>query len=120
MLATDWTRPLLVATAVCLGCGNDSGGPSDYTGPGKTLKVMTRNVYFGAEVDASLAVSTPAQIPPAVAGLWAAVQQSDFPGRAKLIVDEIVAEHARKVHAVFKKRGVKTVASADGAYISPS
>ena len=91
MLATDWTRPLLVATAVCLGCGNDSGGPSDYTGPGKTLKVMTRNVYFGAEVDASLAVSTPEQIPPAVAGLWEAVRQSDFSGRAKLLVDEVVA-----------------------------
>jgi hypothetical protein len=83
----------MVATAVCLGCGDVPSGPSaSYTGPGTTLKVMTRNVYFGAEVDASLAVSTPAEIPPAVAGLWATVQQSDFLGRAKLIVDEIVAE----------------------------
>jgi hypothetical protein len=84
------TRLLLVATAACLGCGDSTGG--SYTGPGTTLKVMTRNVYFGAEVNASLVVSTPEQIPPAVAGLWAAVQQSDFPGRAKLLVDEVVAE----------------------------
>jgi hypothetical protein len=89
---TAWTRLFLVSTAVGLGCGDSAGGPSGYTGPGKTLKVMTRNVYFGAEVDASLAVSTPAEIPPAVAGLWETVQQSDFLGRAKLIVDEIVAE----------------------------
>ena len=89
----------LVSTTLCLfpGCGDGSGGgtvtpPAPYTGPGTTLKVMTRNVYFGAEIDASMAVATPAEIPPAVAGLWATVQQSDFPGRAKLIVDEIVAE----------------------------
>jgi hypothetical protein len=31
-------------------------------------------------------------IPARVAGLWAAVQQSDFPGRAALLVDAIVAE----------------------------
>ena len=90
--ATGWTRLFLVSLTACSLPAFPPGGTGSYTGPGKTLKVMTRNVYFGAEVDASLAVSTPAAIPPAVAGLWAAVQQSDFPGRAKLLVDEIVAE----------------------------
>jgi endonuclease/exonuclease/phosphatase family metal-dependent hydrolase len=108
MLATPkWTRLFLFSTAVCLVWGCESGGgnasptapapdagtaSAPYTGPGATLKVMTRNLYFGAEINASLVVPTAAQIPPVVAGLWAAVQQSDFPGRAKLIVDEIVAE----------------------------
>ena len=66
--------------------------PGTYAGPGTTLKVMTRNLYFGAEINSSLATVTVAGIPAQVAGLWAAVQQSDFPGRAKLIVDEIAAE----------------------------
>jgi len=96
MLATPkWTRLFLFSTAVCLVWGCESGGgnasptapapdagtaSAPYTGPGATLKVMTRNLYFGAEINASLVVPTAAQIPPVVAGLWAAVQQSDFPG----------------------------------------
>jgi hypothetical protein len=94
-----WNHLFLFATAICLVWGCESGGgnvpvaaPAPYAGPGTPLKVMTRNLYFGAEINASLVVPTAAQIPPVVAGLWAAVQQSDFPGRAKLIVDEIVAE----------------------------
>jgi len=108
MLATPkWNRLFLFSTAVCLVWGCQSGGgtasptapapdagtaPAPYTGPGATLKVMTRNLYFGAEINASLATVTAAEIPAQVATLWATVQQSDFPGRAKLIVDEIVAE----------------------------
>jgi len=97
--AATWNRRFLVLTTVCVvaGCGGSKGDasgttPQPYTGPGATLKVMTRNLYFGAEVDASLASSTVAELPAHVAAVWAAVQQSDFPGRAKLIVDEIVAE----------------------------
>jgi hypothetical protein len=91
--ARHWTRLLMVLTAVGLGCGDGGGGSGGaYTGPGKTVKVMTRNLYFGAEINASMAVATAAEIPPVVASLWATVQQNDFPGRAKLVVDEVVAE----------------------------
>jgi len=92
----DCARLSPVAIALCLlfGCGgggkrSPSGG---YSGPGASVTVMTRNVFFGAEIDVSLASAPVAEIPAHVAALWAAVQQSDFPGRAKLIADEVAAE----------------------------
>ena len=56
------------------------------------VKVMTRNLYLGAEIDTAMNVSTRDEIPAAVAALWAQVQQNDFPGRARLIAHEIAAE----------------------------
>jgi endonuclease/exonuclease/phosphatase family metal-dependent hydrolase len=50
---------------------------------------MTRNVYLGADFDSALNVSSPALIPAAVAGVWDKVQKSDFPGRARLIAQEV-------------------------------
>lgn len=81
---------LLIACLALLGCGgNGSDSPGRYTGPGQTVKVMTRNVYFGADLDSALNVSKPDLIPAAVASIWDQVQKSDFPGRAALIAQEV-------------------------------
>lgn len=80
---------LLVLT---VGCGDSgSGAPTRYDGTGQTVKVMTRNVYFGADLDSALNVSKPELIPAAVAAVWDQVQKSDFPGRARLIAQEIAS-----------------------------
>ncbi len=76
---------------LALGCGDDDSGPGRYTGPGQPLKVMTRNVYLGADFNTALNVSTPDQIPATVAAIWDQVQASDFPGRAALLAQEIAA-----------------------------
>jgi endonuclease/exonuclease/phosphatase family metal-dependent hydrolase len=52
---------------------------------------MTRNVYLGADFDTALNVAKPDLIPAAVASIWDQVQKSDFPGRARLIAQEVAA-----------------------------
>ena len=68
------------------------GGTSPGDGAGTPVKVMTRNVFLGAEFDDLLAAASVAEIPARVGALWQAVQAADFAGRAKLIADEVAAE----------------------------
>ena len=65
-------------------CGNDEEKLAD--GP-STFKVMTQNLYLGADLD-PLAAS-PALLPVAVEAVWASVQATDFPSRAKLVAATI-------------------------------
>ena len=51
--------------------------------------VMTWNVYVGASIEDAVSVPSPDQIPFAVAAVWAEIQASDFPARARRIADEI-------------------------------
>lgn len=77
---------------LALACGGGgSEGPARYTGPGQPVKVMTRNVYLGTDFSSALNVAKPDLIPAAVASVWDHVQQSDFPGRARLIAQEVAA-----------------------------
>lgn len=69
------------------GCGGDGD-----IGPTTPVKVMTRNVYLGGDLAVVLSRTVkPEDIPVQAAVLWDTMQKSDFPARAKLIADEIVA-----------------------------
>ena len=50
---------------------------------------MTRNLYLGADILAVTQATSPAEVVAATTALWANVQMTDFPARAKVIADEI-------------------------------
>jgi hypothetical protein len=58
----------------------------------RTLTVMTQNLYLGADLTPAIAAiqsGDPNQIPPAVSQVWANVQATDFPTRARALAGEI-------------------------------
>jgi endonuclease/exonuclease/phosphatase family metal-dependent hydrolase len=52
-------------------------------------RVMTRNLYIGADVFAAIDVEDPSEIPGAAGAVLAEIVASDFPARAKLLAAEI-------------------------------
>jgi endonuclease/exonuclease/phosphatase family metal-dependent hydrolase len=78
--------PLLLTLA----CGGDDSPPPP-TGEPVTVKVMTRNLFLGADLLPVVTVQTVEEIPPQVASLWQTMQRTDLPGRAKLLAAEIAA-----------------------------
>ncbi|MEP6770035.1 MAG: endonuclease/exonuclease/phosphatase family protein [Acidobacteriota bacterium] len=61
-------------------------------GSAKRLTVMTQNLYVGADLSPAIAAilsGDPDQIPPAVSQVWANVQATDFPTRARALAAEI-------------------------------
>jgi endonuclease/exonuclease/phosphatase family metal-dependent hydrolase len=56
---------------------------------GGDVTVMTRNLYLGGDIGRIAATTSPEEIPAAAGALWAAIQASDFPSRARLVADEI-------------------------------
>jgi endonuclease/exonuclease/phosphatase family metal-dependent hydrolase len=56
-----------------------------------TLKVMTRNLYLGANLDAIVQAKSGQEAFAAVEAAWAQVQANDFPTRARAIAREIAA-----------------------------
>jgi len=81
---------LLLAPLFTLGCGGDEGMMMP-AGPGIPVKVMTRNLYLGADLIPVVTAMTAEEIPGKVAALWRAMKASDLPARAKLLADEIAA-----------------------------
>jgi Endonuclease/Exonuclease/phosphatase family len=58
----------------------------------KTVTVMTRNLYLGADLTPAIAAilsGDPNNVPPAVSQVWANVVATDFPTRAKALSGEI-------------------------------
>lgn len=53
------------------------------------LKVMTRNLYLGAELGPVLAVTSFEELVQEVGVVWAKVQSTDFVERAEALADEI-------------------------------
>jgi endonuclease/exonuclease/phosphatase family metal-dependent hydrolase len=53
------------------------------------LKVMTRNLYLGADLGPVLAVTSFGELVQEVGTAWAKVQATDFPVRAEALADEI-------------------------------
>jgi hypothetical protein len=53
------------------------------------LEVMTRNVYLGADILPIALAQTPADLVAAATTVWAHVQETDFPDRAKVLADEV-------------------------------
>jgi endonuclease/exonuclease/phosphatase family metal-dependent hydrolase len=56
-----------------------------------TLRVMTRNLYLGANLDAIVQATSPREAYSAVARGWGTVQANDFPTRARAIAKEIAS-----------------------------
>ncbi|HJX54646.1 MAG TPA: endonuclease/exonuclease/phosphatase family protein [Polyangia bacterium] len=89
-IPSRWLPGGLALVALLVGCS--SGGEEAWSGPGTSVKVMTRNVYLGGEFDSLLKAQTMAQIPGLVDAFWNGVQASNFPARAALIADEVATE----------------------------
>ena len=58
---------------------------------GPAVRVMSRNLYLGADINRVLLAADPTQIPLLVAQTWGVVQQTNFAERASAIADEIEA-----------------------------
>lgn len=68
----------------------DAGGPPAATPA--AVKVMTRNMYFGADLTRSIVAPTIPDFLAANAQIWANVQHSDLNARARLVAREIAQE----------------------------
>jgi endonuclease/exonuclease/phosphatase family protein len=69
-----------------------AAAPPDQANNRKTVTVMTRNLYLGADVaPVILAAATGGDIVAAVSEVWATVQFTDFPARAAGLAGEIAA-----------------------------
>ncbi|MEW6749673.1 MAG: hypothetical protein AB1505_01680 [Candidatus Latescibacterota bacterium] len=53
------------------------------------VRVMTRNLYIGADVSQLLAVRSLFDVPQGVSRLWRQIQAAEFPERARLVAAEI-------------------------------
>jgi hypothetical protein len=87
---------LIVGTAFILaggtGAQEQSDPPTQIMGlaavPGG-VKVMTRNIYIGGDVDRVLSAEDQTQIPILAAEVFAEMQSTNFPERAQALADEI-------------------------------
>ncbi|MGE5278027.1 MAG: endonuclease/exonuclease/phosphatase family protein [Acidobacteriota bacterium] len=71
-----------------------AAGPPDRANNRKTVTVMTRNLYLGADVTpviVAAATGTEEDVVAAVSEVWAVVQFTDFPARAAGLAGEIAA-----------------------------
>lgn len=81
-------RFVALALAVWLVGGGALAPAAQGTGP-RPVKVMTRNLYLGANLNPAIqATSVPALIA-AASHIFSVVQQTDFPARAKVLAREI-------------------------------
>ena len=51
----------------------------------RAATVMSRNLYFGADLTPAIGVTDPGAFTAAVTGIYAVVQASDIPGRAEAL-----------------------------------
>jgi len=79
------TLALLVIVAWLPSCGDSAEKP------GVPVAVMTHNLYLGADLFPLATVPTVDAIPGVTANIWANVQASDYPSRAKIFADQIIA-----------------------------
>jgi hypothetical protein len=56
--------------------------------PGK-VKVMSRNLYLGADLTPAIEAGDPTELAIAAQGIWNDVETTEFPNRAKLLAKEI-------------------------------
>jgi hypothetical protein len=69
-----------------------AAGPSPHSNRDKTVTVMARNLYYGADLGPAIEVIStgdPVAIITAVSEVWGVVKFTDFPSRAQGLVDEI-------------------------------
>ncbi len=75
----------VVLALVAVGLG---GSPTDGQSP-RPVKVMTRNLYLGANLDPTIRASTTPELRAATAHIFSVVHQTNFPERAKALAREI-------------------------------
>ncbi len=61
------------------------------------IRVMTWNIYVGADLNVILEETNPEMIPVRVAQAWAEAQSTDFEARAEALADEIIKENPHLV-----------------------
>jgi endonuclease/exonuclease/phosphatase family metal-dependent hydrolase len=87
-----WGKRLALGVALFAaagsGCKKDEDPPE---GQGIPLSVYTRNLYLGSDITPLISIPSPDAVPAVAATLWANVLASDFPERAKVLADEIIA-----------------------------
>src|SRR5712691_10133020 len=82
--------PLLLAAALLGFAGSAAGArPAKGAPARKTITVMTRNLYLGANLDPIVHATSQSAAFQAVQAGWEQVQANDFPTRANGIADEI-------------------------------
>jgi len=79
---------IALVAAAAAGCKDDDGG---LVGPGTPISVFTHNLYLGSDITPLALLTSPDTLPDATATLWANVQASNFPERAKVLAAQIVA-----------------------------
>jgi endonuclease/exonuclease/phosphatase family metal-dependent hydrolase len=84
----------LIAVVACLWLA--AGAPA-LADPRDNVRVMTRNVYLGADLQPILAATTPAEFGAAVQSRLAQIAATNFPERARALADEIAE---RRPHLV--------------------
>ncbi|MFP2911412.1 endonuclease/exonuclease/phosphatase family protein [Pyxidicoccus sp. 3LFB2] len=82
--------PLLGCAVLSLTACDDDDAPGDETGSTEAA-VMTRNVYLGGNIFLLATAQSFEQVPGIAAQLYATVQATDFPARAKALADEVQA-----------------------------
>ena len=81
-------RATLVVAAAAMAAMLVPAGAQAAQDPGK-VKVMTRNLYLGADLTPALQAGNPFDLAVASQGIWNDVATTDFPNRAKLLGKEI-------------------------------
>jgi Endonuclease/Exonuclease/phosphatase family len=66
------------------------GAKQDFPGRGKTVDVMTRNLYLGADLSPAIGAANPEQLVTANGIIFRQVLANDFPLRAQGLADEIL------------------------------
>ncbi len=90
-------KRILIPALACLFllCGWETGAQTDLpdqmmeTAGEARVKVMTRNIYIGADVDIILGAQDPNEIPILAAQAFAQMMSTNFPERALALADEI-------------------------------
>lgn len=68
-----------------------SAQPNDFRGK-RDIKVMTRNLYIGAELDSIVGATSAAEVPVLVAQALGRIIATDFPARSAALAQEIVEQ----------------------------
>jgi endonuclease/exonuclease/phosphatase family metal-dependent hydrolase len=79
---------LALAVAAVVGLALPGAAAAD-SGVGKKVKVMTRNLYVGAELTPALMATTLPEVVDANGGILRSVTATDFPLRSRALADEI-------------------------------
>lgn len=77
---------LVVAGALPAQAGGSGHG---HGSKAPTVKVMTRNIYLGADLTPAIEATTPTEFVIATTQIWGTVQFTNFPARAAALADEI-------------------------------